>query len=220
MNNIELRQTKDGSYTYYNTQFGEHYHSVEGAYTESLHIYINNGLKLINKSNITIFEMGFGSGLNALLTFYYAQKLSLKIKYIALEKYPLPFHLVEKYPLPSFLDELHSIFYQMHYIEGNSSIELSNNFVFAKVIGDMQEYVFKEKIDLCYYDAFSYSKQPELWTKEIFEKIYQAMNFGGMLLTYSSKGEVKRVLREVGFEVKRFKGAGSKRHSLRCIKTN
>ncbi len=216
MENV-LEKTSDGSFTLYSKRFGEHYHSTDGAYSESLHIYINHGLKVIDKPELTIFEVGFGTGLNALLTFREAINNNLKIKYLTIEKFPLTVQEAEKYPLPDELRKFKDIFLIMHKT-AETQVRLSENFLFQKIIGDIRDYNFAGKIDLCFYDAFSYNVQPEMWDSEIFEKIYRAMPEKGLLVTYSSRGEVKRNLRKAGFIVKRFKGIGKKWHNLQAFK--
>jgi len=218
--NLSIKKTKDGSLTFYSQQFGETYHSIAGALSESLHIYINNGLKNFSVKKLTIFEMGFGTGLNALLTYIYALENKLKINYIAIEKSPIPYEVIIQNFLAEQLINYNDIFLKLHKAQPDIYTEISKNFRLKKVYADIRDYEFTEKIDLCYYDAFSYNAQPYLWTTAIFKKIYQNMNIGGMLLTYSSKGEVKRALKQAGFTIKRFKGFGNKWHNLKAFKSN
>lgn len=212
--------TGDCSHSIFNDELNEHYHSDKGAISESKHVFIENGLAQINKASLNIFEIGFGTGLNALLSYQYAKGNELKINYISIEKYPLPLELIQQLNYTDLLSLDENIFNKMHESAWNQSIEISKNFHLLKLNSDLLEFDFSTlpKIDLVYYDAFSPSKQPSLWTEELFYKIFLKMSAHSVLTTYSSAGVVKRALREVGFNVKRKPGAHGKFHMLNAFK--
>jgi len=207
--------TYDNTPTLFHPELNEHYHSINGALQESLHVFINAGLKMIEKNEINILEVGFGTGLNALLTFKEIQNTQKHIFYEAIEKYPLPQSIINEL----FNDDLfrNSVFSEMHKINFGK-IQLSENFILNKIETDLIHYKPKIKFDLIYFDAFSPEKQPELWTESIFKTIYNATSENGLFVSYSSKGIVKEALRKAGFKVYRLKGPAGKRHMVRAVK--
>ncbi|MBI9053905.1 MAG: tRNA (5-methylaminomethyl-2-thiouridine)(34)-methyltransferase MnmD [Bacteroidales bacterium] len=212
--------TKDKSTTLYTEKFDEHYHSTFGAINESLHIFINEGLLYSNLKTVNIFEVGFGTGLNAFLTYIQSQKSNITVNYICIEKFPIQKNIANQLNYPELLSpENKSIFNLFHECEWNKDIAINELFTFKKVLGDFTKYDFDNKYDIIYFDAFAPEKQPELWNLSIFQKVYTVLNNKGILTTYSSKGIVKNNLREAGFIVKRLKGPEGKRHILRAEKT-
>ncbi len=216
----ELKITGDGSATLYMNDLNEHYHSSYGAVQESMHVFIKAGLRALKKKAISIFEMGFGTGLNALLTYLEADKYS-SIEFYALELFPLKWNLIETLNYQGYLNltkEQTMVFRNMHSIPWEEKIQISSNFLLKKMKADMNNHAFHSKYDLFYFDAFAPKVQPELWTEEIFKKIFNAMNAHGILVTYSAKGEVRRDLQRAGFEVERLPGPPGKREIIRAIK--
>ncbi len=220
MEHSKLIITEDGSHTVVHSGLSETYHSEKGAINESQHVFIQNGLSLIEKEVINILEIGFGTGLNALLTYQFAIEHKKKINYLALEKYPLKEEIVRQLNYSEKLNLDKDIFLNLHSSEWNKWQNLNPNFELNKQHIDLLEYDFtkQKNIDLVYFDAFSPSKQPELWTEAIFERIYHIMSTGGILTTYSSAGIVKRALRGVGFNVNRKPGPKGKFHMLNASK--
>lgn len=218
---MKLIVTGDGSHTVLNSSIAETYHSEKGAINESQHVFIQNGLYLIEKNEINILEIGFGTGLNALLTYQFAIENKKKINYFTLEKYPLKPELVKQLNYPEQLNIDREVFLNLHSCEWNKVLYLNPYFRFFKQQTDLLDYNFHEpkNIDLVYFDAFSPSKQPELWIENIFKRIYRIMSTDGLLTTYSSAGIVKRGLRNVGFKVKRKRGPLGKFHMLNAKKT-
>lgn len=227
----------DGSATMYMEDIGEHYHSVSGALEESVHIFINNGLKRIyndsvsSRKEINILEMGFGTGLNTLLTICHIVNdssdsiIAPRVNYTAVEKYPLTpeeYHLLNhsevlfKSALFPNLSEnkIKSIQESMISAKWNEISEIIPGFYLNKIGEDFTQFSGITGVDLVYYDAFSPNVQPELWSREIFERVAQMCSPGAILVTYSSKGSVKEALRSSGFFVKRFKGINGKRHNI------
>lgn len=212
-------KTSDKSSTLYSSDFDEHYHSTNGAYSESMHVFIQSGLQFIQLEKIRIFEIGFGTGLNAILSYLESFKKNIEIDYTGIELYPIDPELIDKLNFPDFIPENEQeLFKLMHRAEWNKEIKLAPNFTFSKIRADFNTYHLDDCFDLIYFDAFAPETQPEMWSAENFQKLYQALNKDGILVTYSSKGLVKRNLRQAGFKVKRLEGPVGKRHMLRASK--
>ena len=208
---LELVKTIDGSNSLKNLIINDSYHSKYGAINESKHIFINNGLKRISKKKIRVLEIGFGTGLNALLTLLFCDKKKQNIIYHTIDNLPLK---EEIYSSLNYYDHLKidkNIFLKIHRSSWENEIELSNFFVLKKMKCDFTKTLFNEKYDLIYFDAFSPSKQPEMWVLNNFKKLYDCLNTNGVLITYSSKGDVKRTMKEVGFNVSSVEGPIGKR---------
>lgn len=211
--------TEDGSSSIYTEEFGENYHSGFGAINESMHIFISCGLDYIKKKAIRILEVGFGTGLNAYLTLHRSIERDISIHYLGIEKYPL--HKAEWESL-NYTDIIPQSnpgeFELLHSSEWEEWSSINNFFNLLKTCQALEDFQTPLKFDLVYFDAFSPDIQPELWTLDIFRKIYNSMNAEGLLLTYTSKGQVKRNLTEVGFRIERIEGPKGKRHILRAFK--
>lgn len=213
----------DGSKTLFVEHLNETYHSRNGAIQESLHVFIQQGLQYcLNQQlqELTIFEMGFGTGLNAWLTAMHVANLPLTINYLAAETVILPLQVVKSldYVLPQ--DNGYDTFVKLHEAKWNEMVQVGSNFNICKInasLLDVEWHAFNP-IELVYFDAFAPDKQPELWTLLVFKQLFNAMKSQGVLVTYSSKGEVKRNLREAGFVVSRLPGPPYKRHMLRAVK--
>ncbi|NOU59763.1 tRNA (5-methylaminomethyl-2-thiouridine)(34)-methyltransferase MnmD [Marinifilum caeruleilacunae] len=215
----ELKLTEDGSHTFYMPDLDEHYHSTHGAMQESMHIFLNAGFAYADKDPIHILEIGFGTGLNCYLTLKEAEKQNRKVVYHSIELYPLEKDLVAKLNYADENDKASTdLFQKLHDCQWNTDIQINNNFTLRKLQGDLLDYKFSAKYDLVYFDAFAPDVQPDLWSREIFEKIYQASNSEAILVTYCTKGIVKRALRAAGFKVKRLPGPPGKRQMLRATR--
>ena len=214
--------TDDGSHTIYLPEMDEHYHSIHGAIQESVHIYIGQGLLKVEKSSISILEIGFGTGLNAYLTYCYSKERKLSIDYFSLEKYPLleSEYMQLNYPKSAF-PEFGPIFEQMHRADWDQTIEISSDFRLQKLQADLLTYQFQSepKFDLVYFDAFAPVKQPEMWTDEILQKVAASVKKGGILVTYCAKGTVRRAFSSAGFLMERIPGPFGKKEILRGKKT-
>ena len=216
--NYELRITEDGSHSLYVPEIDECYHSSHGAIQESRHIFIEAGLKSCLKNEIVILEIGFGTGLNALLAYQYALKNGKNIHYITLEKFPVSIEQVKQLNYPSMMDEsLNEIFKAMHEVAWNEPHEISPFFILEKIKVDFTEYQHINQYDVIFFDAFSPEKQPEMWLQSQFEKIAAQCNEGAILTTYCAKGIVRRALQSAGFKVERLPGPPGKREILRGI---
>jgi len=216
----ELIITGDGSHSIFVPELNEHYHSTFGAIRESDIVFIENGLKEILKSkkNIRIFEMGFGTGLNAYLTLLHSLKLPVIIQYTALEAFPLDMETVQKL---NYAEELENASHENNFLNLHASsweqpVSLSNSFQLLKQNVSLLDFYAENKFDLIYFDAFAPDVQPELWTEEIFDKLYKMMNPGGILVTYCCKGIVKRNMKAAGFDIEKLPGPPGKREVLRA----
>lgn len=217
---LQFRQqtTRDGSLTAISAQFGETYHSVQGAETESRHVYLNHGLALLESPAMTILEMGFGTGLNALLTLSEAVNKRLKVSYVAYEKYPVNPDYLNAFPLSETGGQQESWFRRLHEASWDMEVAVTEDFTIHKIHGDIITLGDCNRFDLVYYDAFSPKTQPELWTADLFQRVYSAMKPGGIIVTYSCSGMVKKALRATGFRVERLPGPPRKKHMLRAFK--
>jgi len=222
-----LRICEDGSHTLYSEKAGECYHSIHGALNESLHIFIAAGFKAVlkkhqfrQKSSIRILEIGFGTGLNALLTCMEAEQENIFVDYTCLEPFPVVGAILEQLNYCTLLSEnSEQIFSAMHECSWESALEINPYFIFKKIkAGFMEESLPDNNYDLIYFDAFSPEAQPELWEQEIFDKCYKVMAPEGILVTYCAKGRVKRALKYAGFTVENLPGPVGKREITRAQK--
>lgn len=220
---LEIKVTADGSPTIYSPDLNEHYHSINGAFTESKHVFIDAGFIEKQKSglqNINILEIGLGTGLNLMLTKKYNAAYSGKVVYHALEPYPLDIDMIvglEKFDLKSFGIEP-SFFSNIHKASFEQEISMGSDFVFYKVNSTLEKFSAGIQYDLVYFDAFGPQVQPEVWEEENFRKLYHCMNPSGILVTYCAKGAVRRSMQAVGFTVERLPGPPGKREMLRATK--
>ena len=219
---MKLEQTADGSYTLYVPELDEHYHSVKGALTESQHIFIDMGLKHSTATAPHILEIGFGTGLNCVLTLLEAKESQRHVYYTGIERYPLNEEIIRKLNYPSIIGkECEEDYFAIHQAPWEEDVCLSPWFTLHKMEGDFTHYSFEQKYDIIYFDAFAPEKQPEMWEQSLFDNLYQVLNEGGILTTYCAKGVVRRMLQTAGFKVERLPGPpGGKREILRATKSN
>jgi tRNA U34 5-methylaminomethyl-2-thiouridine-forming methyltransferase MnmC len=218
----EIIKTLDGSTTIRLPEWDECYHSKHGAIQEAYHVFIKNGLSLIEEKFITVLEIGFGTGLNAFITFLEAQKKDIVVHYTGVEAYPVAINEVLQM---NYLAELNALKYEkvyqkMHESSWDKEIEINLNFKLTKRKQFFQDINDKNKFDLIYFDAFGYRVQPELWSIEIFKNMYEALKENGVLVTYAARGIVKRAMQEVGFIVKKVPGPPGKREMMIGFKKN
>ncbi|MDD4922399.1 MAG: tRNA (5-methylaminomethyl-2-thiouridine)(34)-methyltransferase MnmD, partial [Bacteroidales bacterium] len=189
-----LKKTADGSDTLYSSEMDESYHSVNGAAQESRHVFIEAGLQQIKKQKFSVFEVGFGTGLNALLTWGEAHKNNLQIYYDAIEAFPISNTVIQSLNYKDLEPELPSdAFLQLHGAPWEKPAILEENrFIISKIQADFTNYTFSRKYDLVYFDAFAPDKQAEMWEEELFLKIFNTLHDQGILVTYCAKGEVRR----------------------------
>jgi tRNA U34 5-methylaminomethyl-2-thiouridine-forming methyltransferase MnmC len=214
--------TKDGSHTISIPEMNVTYHSIHGAIQESMHVFIQAGLidsGMFDYVGVQgVLEIGFGTGLNALLTLIEADRHKNRIYYTAVELYPLnetetsQLNYCEQLNQPQYKP----LFEKMHQCEWEEMFEITNNFRLTKTKRNLLDFSTENSFYLIYFDAFAPAAQPELWTKEVFEKLYSLLNEGGILVTYCSKGEVRRAMQAAGFIIEKIPGPPGKREMLRA----
>ena len=216
---VEFIKTEDGSHTLFVPELKEHYHSVHGAIQESDFIFINCGLDYSMANPVRIFEVGFGTGLNALLSCVYADTHNRQIFYVTIEKFPLSDKIIKSLNYRELVkNEYNEFFENIHSCRWNVPELITKNFTLLKINGDLLTDEIPENFDLIYFDAFGPDKQPEMWTDNVFEKISGSTVQNGILVTYSAKGEVKRNLKSIGFNVTLLPGPPGKRQIIRAVK--
>jgi tRNA U34 5-methylaminomethyl-2-thiouridine-forming methyltransferase MnmC len=214
-------KTGDGSDTITIPEMNVSYHSKHGAIQESMHVFIDAGFHyIINQSNIqpiNIFEMGFGTGLNTFLTAIEASNRKTKVYYVGVEKYPLTKEETSSLNYSETLKHP-ELFQTIHQCSWNEDIKLNEFFTLRKINGNFINYSTDQLFNIIYYDAFAPTAQPELWTEEIFKKLYSMLLPGGILVTYCSKGSVRRSMQAAGFQIEKIPGPIGKREMVRAIK--
>ena len=220
---LKIVKTSDGSHTIYNSELNETYHSLHGSINESNTVYIQNGLeyyiKKKSRKKINILEVGFGTGLNFLLTYSFLEKRKEKIFYHTIEPYPLPNEVTEKLNYVSEVGEQYrEIFSLSHNLENDKKNHISENLEFLKSKNSLQDIELNHRYDIIYFDAFAPSKQPSMWEKKNLEKIYSTMKNHSVLVTYCSSGQFKRDLKSIGFNVNVLPGPKGKKEMIRAIK--
>jgi len=221
----ELLITNDGSHTVSIPSMGVTYHSHHGAIQESLHVYINAGLDHYLKNNqtkkqIAVFEMGFGTGLNALLTLIRSEELQQPIFYETIELFPIESEMVDSLNYCKTLNrpDLEPVFLSLHNSDWEKEVKVNPFFTLKKIRKSFKDFDQGKNYDLVYFDAFSPVEQPDLWTAAIFSKIFKMMREGGVFVTYSSKSEVRKNLATAGFDVKKIPGPRGKREMILATK--
>lgn len=219
MNELEIITTSDGSHTVRNNLLNETYHSIHGAVQESMHVFIRNGLGYFRQtketSQVSILEVGFGTGLNALLTLQYARRHSARIRYQTLEPVPLPVDVWSKLNYPA--EDLQT-FADIHKAPWESECRVTPEFSLVKQKASLLEAELDGAFDVVYFDAFAPSVQPELWKYEPLQKVTDRMNSGGVFVTYSAKGQLKRDLKSLGLSVETLPGPPGKLQMVRAVR--
>lgn len=215
MHSIEV--TDDGSTTLYIKEIDEHYHSVKGAITEAEHIY--RDCAFLHRSDgcrLRLLEIGFGTGLNAVVTAMAASEQH-PLHYISLEKFPVDGNTIAQLGYDKIVDA--DLYKKIIDAEWNKPIAITPHFTLEKIEGDYLLDAIPTDIDIVYFDAFAPEKQPEMWQQEAFERLYASLNNGAVLTTYCSKGAIRRMLAAIGFSVERIEGPkNGKREILRATK--
>lgn len=217
--------TADGSPTLYMKKLNEYYHSKHGALQEANHVYINNGFDYWHSmhqelKSCTVFEMGFGTGLNTVLTIQAAKEKGLNLNYDSIEAYPLTdaelasLNLANYYP-----SEAQAIHQRIHSLPWNSNEKINDHTQFKKIKTSLQAFVPDRMYDVIYYDAFGARAQPEMWEDNCFTSLVQNMNLGGVFVTYSAKGSVRRALQKLGLKVALIQGPPGKREMIRGVRS-
>lgn len=229
----QIITTGDGSKTIQIEEWNEQYHSVHGAIQEAKHVFLKHGLhyfidqgQVVNdggktlSQNVSILEIGFGTGLNAFLTLLESRSNNLLIDYVGIEAYPVSETEISELNYP---DQLQSekgsdLFERLHQVSWEKPHLITSGFQLTKIQKFFHQITFKEIFNIIYFDAFGSRVQPELWTESIFEIMFLALKSGGVLVTYSAKGSVRRAMQAVGFLVEKLPGPPGKREMLRAVK--
>lgn len=219
---LSFETTADGSATLYRPDIDEHYHSVKGALSESLHVYIDMGWRKAaeSKSTLRVFEVGFGTGLNAALTAAAALRENVDTEYYSIELFPLT-EEVSALMLNQVLAYCTNEFEAVNQARWDEEVAINSRFRLFKMNGNLLTSDLPRNIDVVYFDAFAPEKQPEMWSEDIFRRLHDIMNPGGVLTTYCAKGIVRRTLRQIGFRTERLPGPeNGKREILRATKSD
>ncbi len=231
---MQIITTNDGSHTLFSEQFNEVYHSRHGAIEESKHVFIKSGLDYClsslsspraewgSEAAVRIFELGFGTGLNAMLTMLEAEKRNIKVDYTAIELYPVDIETIKvlNYTQQLGYEYCYGPFHSLHLVRWNETHEVTKYFSFRKI----SESVFKFNIqhsafNIIYFDAFAYTHQPEIWSAGVFKKMYDALEPKGILVTYSSKVVIQKAMKEAGFTIEKIHGPPGRREMVRAHRT-
>ena len=216
----EILITADGSTTIRIPDWDENYHSSHGAIQEAKHVFIANGLDLFkNQAEISILEIGFGTGLNAFITFLETQKKE-KVNYVGVEAYPISQEEVTQMNYPSELkaNSFTTIFEKLHNCDWEQEVPIASHFKFTKRQQLFQDIEDKNQFNLIYFDAFGFPLQPELWSELIFKKMFDALLPNGVLVTYACRTSIKNAMIAAGFTIEKLPGAPGKREMLRATK--
>lgn len=214
----KIISTADGTSTFVHEVYGDTYHSIHGAVTESKYVYILNGLEHVCKqkhSRINILEFGFGTGLNAALSIEAAQKLHGELTYTGIDNVALDLKLFDNFTIPP---NILPLLLQLQQQNWSQALLFRNKICFTKFKSSFEAFRTDQKFDLIYYDAFAPSTQPELWTPEMIKRIVGFMAENAVLVTYCAKGSFRRALKELGLKVESLPGAPGKREMTRATK--
>lgn len=218
----KLIETQDGSHSLYSEKFDVSYHSKFGAIQETRHVFIEAGLryKAVLNKDLKILDIGFGTGLNAFMTLLEAEKRGLKVKYTGVEAYPVSMEIVDQLNYAELVEqpEMREIFRSMHSSEWGTRVQFTEFFSGKKLQKKFEDLDFTDKFDIIYFDAFAPQAQPELWEAPLMQIMWNALKKGGVLVTYCAKGDVKRTMKSIGFEVERLPGPPGKREMTRATK--
>jgi len=219
----QIITTADGSSTIQIEEWNEQYHSVHGAIQEANHVFMTHGLFFYaetypEKKDLSILEIGFGTGLNALITLLETSKLKLKTNYVGVEAFPVTTKEVTALNYAQQLKVDANIFTDLHNCTWENPEQITSDFCLTKQKKEFKDIADALAYDLIYFDAFGAQLQPELWTEAIFKLMFDAIKPNGVLVTYSAKGSVRRAMQAVGFSVERLPGPPGKREMLRAQK--
>lgn len=212
--------TGDGSHTLFLPELEEHYHSVNGAIQESMHVFIEAGLRQLKQEVVHIFEVGFGTGLNAFLSLIESDT-SREIHYTTIEAFPLSLPIIKQLNYADkYSQEQQDLFHKLHEVEWGTEQEITSSFYFTKIHADLNQLNFDiiKSVDIIYFDAFAPDKQAEMWSQQIFDHMYNMTNNKGLLVTYCAKGVVRRMMQQSGYKTERLPGPPGKREMLRATK--
>lgn len=212
----EIFQTKDGSTSIHLPDWNESYHSKNGAIEEANHVFIKSGLSLLEGKSVSILEIGFGTGLNALITYNEHLKSHQTISYVGVEAYPVT---LEEAFLMNYAEEINldlkEVYQLLHTVDWDKEIAIDASFTFQKRNQFFEHIKDVDQFDLIYFDAFGFDTQPELWSEEIFKSMFIALKLDGILVTYACRSVIKNNMIAAGFSIEKLQGAPGKREMLR-----
>lgn len=216
----KLVLTADGSSSIFIPGMEESYHSMHGALQEAQHVFIDNGLANVTGTKLRIFELGFGTGLNALLSLDYGITNKTEIRYDAIEAHPVTNEIIEQLNYTRLIEkDYNDAFANFHNSKWEENIRVHKNFTLRKINCRIQDYeVRKKSYHIIYFDAFGPKAQPEMWIPDVLAKMYEALTKDGVLITYCAQGQFRRDLKAIGFKVEKLKGPPGKREMTRAIK--
>lgn len=216
---VQVIKTKDGSNTLLHHQYNEIYHSRNGAYSEAMHVFVNAGLthQLQSFNTVNILEIGFGSGLNCILSLAHNTK---KIHYTGVDVLPIEWNTIAElgYPTLEKIEAVEADYKRIINADWNSKFIVNDDFTLTKLSNCLLSMELPQQYNLVYFDAFAPNVQPNMWKIDVFDKIYQSLETGAVLVTYCAKGQVKRDLMEVGFTIEKLEGPPGKREMIRATK--
>lgn len=223
MAELHFVTTADGSKTIFNPEIGENYHSKHGALQESQHVFVKSGLQfLLERSrldSVSVLEVGFGTGLNFILTADYCTNHSIRLNYTGIEAFPLSQHMICGTGYESFVkQELYDAFLTNYSAVLKAPVKLSAYCILEIAAGKLEVFQSERDFDLIYFDAFAAVHQPEMWTNESLKRCCSYLKPGGVFVTYAITGNLKRIMKSIGFEIEKAPGAPGKREMLRAIK--
>lgn len=216
----EILVTGDGSRTIHMPELNESYHSTHGALQEALHVFISNGLALLKEQEIKVFELGFGTGLNAILAYRFSEEKNVKIDYVGVEAFPVDLEMVTELEYTAFLKvEEREVFQRMHEAKWGEEVKLSDTFFFKKIQSKVEDLgTFSSDFDIVFFDAFGPRTQGELWKPDVLQKMGEYLKENGILTTYCAQGQFRRDLKSVGFNVTKVPGPPGKREMTVAFK--
>lgn len=216
----EVVVTGDGSKTIHMPELNESYHSTHGALQEAEHVFLKFGLSQLDKSEIDVFELGFGTGLNSILAYRFAEQNNVKINYVGVEAYPVAKEMLDALEYADLLSEdEREVFNKMHEVTWGAEVRLSEFFMFQKIEQKVEDYLAEPNaFDIVFFDAFGPRTQGALWKPEILSKMSTMLREKGVLTTYCAQGQFRRDLKSVGFNVTKVPGPPGKREMTVAFK--
>lgn len=223
MDHLNFVLTSDGSKTLFNEEVGENYHSRHGALQESLHVFLNSGLRFFLEGHaekkVRILEVGFGTGLNFLVTADFCSKNNIVLDYTGIEAYPLKHKLISESGYQQYISaELWESFLNNYTAALDHPIEINSACSLAVAHTKLLDFTSEKLFDLIYFDAFAAVHQPEMWDPESLKHISRFLKQGGVFVTYAITGQLKRTMKDLGFSIEKAPGAPGKREMLRAVK--
>ena len=220
---LSIVTTADGSKTIYHPVIKENYHSKNGALQESNHVFLNSGLRnyLADKEikNVSVLEVGFGTGLNFLLTNDFCTAKEIDLNYVGIEAFPLSLDLIIQTDYKNLVSKKTWSLFELQYLNSLKEKVKLNNFCSLQIAClDARTFDSPDLFDVIYFDAFASANQPELWTKDFITHVVSFLKIGGVFVTYAITGNLKRIMKSLSMKIEKAPGAAGKREMLRATK--